>query len=53
MVVPNDERLPRHILVLHDPMRNEVSCALNGFRDGCLAVGKVDSLQVLDDLIVV
>ena len=53
VVVPDDERLPRHILVLHDPVRNEVSCACDRLRDSCLAVGKVDPLQVLEDLIAV
>jgi hypothetical protein len=33
-------------------MCNEVPCACDGLRDGCLAVGKVDPLQILDDLIV-
>ena len=53
MIVPDEKGLPRNVLVLHDPMRNEVSCAYDRFRDGCLAVGKVDPLQVLDDLIAI
>jgi len=53
MVVPNDETLPRHVLVPHDAVRNEVSCACDCLGDGRLAVGKVDPLQVLDDLIAV
>src|SRR5215217_651633 len=53
MVVPDEEGLPRHVLVLHDPMRNEVTGTCDRLGDGCLAVGKVDPLRVLDDLIAV
>ena len=53
MVVPDKEGLPRYVLVLHDAMRNEVSCACNRLREGRVAVRKVDPLQVLDDLITV
>src|SRR3954463_13603014 len=37
MVVPDKEGLPRHVLVLHDAMRNEVSCACNRLREGRVA----------------
>ena len=53
MIVPDEEGLSRHVLVLHDPMRNEVACACGGFGDGRFEVCKVDPLRVLDDLIAV
>src|SRR4051812_4833336 len=53
MVVPNDESLPRHILVLPDAARHEIACASDGLRESRVAVGKVDPLQVLEDLIAV
>src|SRR5215210_6392844 len=53
MAIPDAENLSRHILVLHDPVRNEVPCTCDRLRDGRLAVSKVDPLQVLDDLIAV
>jgi hypothetical protein len=34
-------------------MRNEVTGTCDRLRNGCLAVGKVDPLRVLDDLIAV
>src|SRR3954467_5125868 len=53
MVVPNDESLPRHVLVLPDAARHEIACASDGLRESRVAVGKVDPLQVLEDLIAV
>ena len=53
MIVPDEKGLPRHVLVLHDAVRNEVTGTCDRLSDGCLAVGKVDPLQDLDDLIAV
>src|SRR3954451_21049590 len=57
MGVPNDESLPRRVLVLPDAARHEIACASDGLRESRVAVGKVDplqvSLQVLEDLIAV
>ena len=53
IAIPDAENLSRHILVLHDAVRNEVPCSCDRLRDGSLAVGKVDPLQVLHNLIAV
>ena len=50
MIVPDEEGLSRHLLVPHDPMRNEVTCAFDGFCKSRVKVSKVDPLGVLDDL---
>src|SRR3954470_11816431 len=44
---------PDYVLVLPDPARHEVSCALDGCGHSRVAVGKVDPLQVRDDLLAV
>src|SRR3954470_8386078 len=53
MSVADHERVPRYVLVLPDPARHEVSCALDGCGHSRVAVGKVDPLQVRDDLLAV
>src|SRR5215217_2229738 len=53
MSVPDQEGLPRHVLVLPDAARHEVACALDRFRDSRVEVGKVDPLRVCEDLIAV
>jgi hypothetical protein len=46
MIVPDEEGLSRHLLVPHDPMRNEVTCAFDGFCKSYVKVGEVDPLRV-------
>src|SRR5215213_6488952 len=53
IAIPNAEDLSRHVLVLHDPVRNEVPCTCDRLSDGRLEIIKVDPLRVLDDLIAV
>ena len=47
VVVPDEKGLPRHVLVLHDPVRNEVPCSCDRLSDGRLEIIKVDPLQGL------
>ena len=51
IAIPDAEVLSRHVLVLHDPVRNEVPCSCDRLSDGRLEIIKVDPLRVLDDLI--
>ena len=53
LAIPDAENLSRHVLVPHDPFRNEVTCTFDGFCKSHVKVGKVDPLRVLDDLIAV
>src|SRR3954451_13029723 len=53
IAIPDAENLSRHVLVPHDPFRNEVPCTCDRLREGHFTVGKVDPVQVLHNLIAV
>lgn len=47
--IPDQERSGRQVFVLHDAIRNEVSCARDGLGDGRVEVGKILPICVFED----